>query len=179
MAETKLNNLMYFVYTLPAVCNLQLIKTWRQVSRGFVDDSEKENRQTQDRHTSRTGQNVFYVVSCYVSIVFPMKNKRCFVQPWNPIWVPSKISRPLPGTTDTGIPICSQYFAKQCLGNIIVGFTVTLMAHHYIGHTKDWTYVVLIGCTTFWLELYNKFGLTKAIHLFSHIKVKRGFLGKT
>ena len=43
VAEAKLHNLLYFVYTLPAVCTVQLINTWRQagLDRGFVDYSEK------------------------------------------------------------------------------------------------------------------------------------------
>jgi hypothetical protein len=42
MAEAKLNNLLYSVYTLPAVITVQLINTMRQagISRGFVDNSE-------------------------------------------------------------------------------------------------------------------------------------------
>ena len=42
VAETKLNNNVYFVYTLSAVGTVQLINNWRQdgLSRGFVDYSE-------------------------------------------------------------------------------------------------------------------------------------------
>ena len=58
VTEAKLNNFVYFVYTLPAVCTVQLINTWHQagLSRGFVDYYENgEQIHTQiHRHTSRT-----------------------------------------------------------------------------------------------------------------------------
>ena len=52
MAVAKLNNIVCFVYTWPAVCTLQLIKTWRQagLSRGFMTILETEDtRQKPDR----------------------------------------------------------------------------------------------------------------------------------
>ena len=43
VAETKLNNNVYFVYILSAVCTVQLINNWRLVT-GFVDYSEMKNK---------------------------------------------------------------------------------------------------------------------------------------
>ena len=55
-AEAKLNNIVYFVYTWPAVCTVQLVNTWRQagLSGVFVDYSEiGEHKDTYtDRHRS-------------------------------------------------------------------------------------------------------------------------------
>ena len=50
-AEANLNNIVYTVYTWPAVCTVKLINTWRQAgnSRGFVDNSE--DRKTEYRYT--------------------------------------------------------------------------------------------------------------------------------
>ena len=58
VAETKLNNNVYFVYTMSAVCNVQLINNWRQagLSRGFVDYSENGGQidtHYTDTHTHR------------------------------------------------------------------------------------------------------------------------------
>ena len=54
VAEAKLNNILYFVYTLPAICTVQLINTWYQfgLSAGFVDYSENgpyTHRYTEDK----------------------------------------------------------------------------------------------------------------------------------
>ena len=60
--KTKLNNLAYFVYTLSAVCTVQLINTWRHagLSRGCVDYSENGGHtDTQiDTHTHRGSYRV-------------------------------------------------------------------------------------------------------------------------
>ena len=53
VAEAKLNNLVYFVYTLPAVCTVHLINTWHQAGlrRGCIDYSE--NGEQIHRYTQR------------------------------------------------------------------------------------------------------------------------------
>ena len=57
VAETKLNNIVYFVYTLSAVCTVQLINNWRQagLSRGFVDKSENGEQRTDTQTHRHTG----------------------------------------------------------------------------------------------------------------------------
>ena len=54
LAKAKRNNLMYFVYILPAVCAVQLINAWRQAGlrRGCVDYSENGEQMT-DTQTNR------------------------------------------------------------------------------------------------------------------------------
>ena len=51
VAEAKLNNIVYTVYTWQAVCTVQLINTWCQagISKGFVDYSENGGHQTNIR----------------------------------------------------------------------------------------------------------------------------------
>ena len=60
--EAKLNNIVYFVYTLPAVCTVQLINTWRQagLSRGSVDYSENGGHQT-DRNQTEPDRSEYRV----------------------------------------------------------------------------------------------------------------------
>jgi hypothetical protein len=60
VAEAKLNNLVYFLYTLPAVCIVQLINTWRQAGiKGFVDyseiEEEEEKKQIDRSYTDTQG----------------------------------------------------------------------------------------------------------------------------
>ena len=70
VAEAKLNSLVYFVYTLSAVCTVQLINTWHQagLSRGFVDYSENgEQIHTQiHRHTHRGSYRVRPGLKIYI-----------------------------------------------------------------------------------------------------------------
>jgi hypothetical protein len=52
VAEAKLNNLLYFVYTLPAVFTLQLINQ-AGLSKGFIDYSENGEQIDTQIHTQK------------------------------------------------------------------------------------------------------------------------------